>query len=268
MRPILTAILVSAAALTASPCVNGQNPESTGQAEFAADVAIFVSSDAGKLMKMADGGHCVATVFAQDQQTVGCSVARGSANAEELMQSQRVEIYLRNGRRSVIETNGPITDWHFWEGGRQIAVTFRVGDNVEHHALYDATTGKILQETGDPTDLSRLPQWAKSPGQVQDEAVPEEEEYDRARTAWIAKCLRLIATVKPGLSREALTKVFRTEGGLSTRFQRTYVYLECPFIKVNVRFKAVRDEQDGLNESPDDVIVSISQPYLAWSVAD
>lgn len=268
MRPILTAILASAAVLGASSRANGQNSEYTRQAELTAEGAIFVSSDAGKLIKMADGGHCVETIFAQDQQTVGCSVARGSANAEELMQSQRLEIYLRNGRRSVIETNGPITDWHFWEGGRQIAVTFRVGDNVEHRALYDAATGKIAQVTDDQPDSSRLPEWAKSRGQLDDESVPNGEDYDRARTAWIAKTMRRIATVRPGMRRDELTKVFKTEGGLSMRLQRTYVYGECPYLKVNVQFKAVGNEQEVLVESPDDVIVSVSQPYLAWSVMD
>jgi hypothetical protein len=65
-----------------------------------------------------------------------------------------------------------------------------------------------------------------------------------------------------------LLKVFATEGGLFTRFQRTYVYSECPYIKVTIRFTAASDESDGIQEEQDDIIESISPPYLAWSVMD
>lgn len=34
-----------------------------------------------------------------------------------------------------------------------------------------------------------------------------------------------------------LIKVFTTEGGLSNGFQRAYVHVYCPFIKVNVKFE-------------------------------
>jgi hypothetical protein len=94
------------------------------------------------------------------------------------------------------------------------------------------------------------------------------EELARERTQWIAKVLRQITKFEPGMRREDLLKVFATEGGISNRFQRTYVYAECPFIKINVRFKAANDEGNGLKEDPDDTIESISNPYLAWSVLD
>jgi len=76
------------------------------------------------------------------------------------------------------------------------------------------------------------------------------------------------------MTRGRLLEVFTTEGGLSTGLQRTYVFRECPYIKVNVKFTAVgRPERDTdgrvtLEESNLDVIKEISAPYLAWSVAD
>src|SRR5262249_26790427 len=154
-------------------------------------------------------------------------------------QSLRLEIYMRNGRQSVIQTGGPITYWHFEKAGREVAVSFRAAEKAERHVLYDCASGKMLEELEDPADLSQLPQWAKNPGQMQDESVPEGEAYNRARTAWIAKTMRRIAAVKPDMRREDLAKVFSTEGGLSSRLQRTYVYADCPYIKVNVQFKAV-----------------------------
>jgi hypothetical protein len=88
------------------------------------------------------------------------------------------------------------------------------------------------------------------------------------RTRWIAKVLRQIGKIKLGMGRKDLLAVFTTEGGISTRTQRTYVYTECPYIKVTVRFKAVSGESVGLDEDPDDIIESVSQPYLGWSVMD
>jgi hypothetical protein len=89
-------------------------------------------------------------------------------------------------------------------------------------------------------------------------------ETDQAHTAWINDVLRAIETIKPGMTRSDLEKIFTTEGGLSTSSQRTYVYRQCRHIKVDVRFAAsVRDA-----ELPTDKIVDISRPYLAWSTMD
>jgi hypothetical protein len=70
------------------------------------------------------------------------------------------------------------------------------------------------------------------------------------------------------MRRKDLLTVFTTEGGISTRTQRTYVHTECPYIKVNVRFRLVSSESLDLNEDPDDIIETVSQPYLAGSVID
>jgi hypothetical protein len=93
-------------------------------------------------------------------------------------------------------------------------------------------------------------------------------ELTQERRLWVAKVLRQIGKIKPGMRRKDLLTVFTTEGGISTRTQRTYVHIECPYIKVNVHFKAVGGESSGMDEDPDDIIESVSQPYLAWSVID
>lgn len=92
--------------------------------------------------------------------------------------------------------------------------------------------------------------------------------------AWVAESLKQIQTIKPGMTRGDLLKVFTTEGGLSTGLQRTYVSQECPYFKVDVQFKAVgrpNHDADGrvtLQEDAKDVIVKISRPYLQFSVMD
>jgi hypothetical protein len=183
------------------------------------------------------------------------------------MQSIRLEIYLRNGKLKIIETETPM-DWHFWHDGQQVSVYSRSLDGQKHYSLYDAASTQLVQELAGPSDESLLPEWAKSPAQVQDESVPVGKNYSEERTKWIAKVLRQITKIEPGMKRQDLLKVFTTEGGLSTRFQRTYVYSECPYIKVNVRFKAANNERNAVEEQPDDIIESISQPYLAWSTMD
>ena len=88
------------------------------------------------------------------------------------------------------------------------------------------------------------------------------------RTLWIAKVLRQIEKIEPGMRRKDLGGILTTEGGLSNRFQQTYVHVDCPYIKVNVRFKAVNDENNALKEDPDDTIESVSPPFLQWSISD
>jgi hypothetical protein len=88
------------------------------------------------------------------------------------------------------------------------------------------------------------------------------------RTHWIARLLRQIGKIEPGMRRKALLEIFTTEGGISTRHERTYVSVECPFIKVDVTFKATNIGSDPFKEDPDDIIESISKPYLAWSMMD
>jgi hypothetical protein len=89
---------------------------------------------------------------------------------------------------------------------------------------------------------------------------------DAEHTKWIARVLHTIQTVKPGMTRSDLRKVFREEGGLSTRAHRKYVFNGCPFIKVDVDF--VFSDRDMASEKPEDKISSISRPYLEYSIMD
>ena len=92
--------------------------------------------------------------------------------------------------------------------------------------------------------------------------------------AWVAEVLKRMQTIKPGTTRKALLTVFKTEGGLSTPLQRTFVSRDCPYFKVNVEFHAVgRPERDvegrvTMDEGDEDVIVKVSVPYLEFSVMD
>jgi hypothetical protein len=91
---------------------------------------------------------------------------------------------------------------------------------------------------------------------------------------WVQQSLQKIKTIKVGMTRADLLKVFTTEGGLSTPIQRTYVFRECPYIKVNVEFTPVgrpaRDAEGRVTreESDRDLINKISVPYIALGITD
>jgi hypothetical protein len=89
-------------------------------------------------------------------------------------------------------------------------------------------------------------------------------QVDQQHTAWIGDAMRTIETIRVGMTRSDLAKIFTTEGGLSTAARRTYVYRQCRFIKVDVKFDVVTS----VEEQPTDKIVEVSRPYLAWSVMD
>ena len=95
-----------------------------------------------------------------------------------------------------------------------------------------------------------------------------------SHVAWVAACLKTMQTIKPGMTRDELLKVFMTEGGISTALHRTFVSRDCPYFKVDVTFRrasdfaATTDKKDSLTEKDDDVIATISQPYLQLSIMD
>jgi len=82
----------------------------------------------------------------------------------------------------------------------------------------------------------------------------------------IANVLKECQTIRPGMTRAELSKVLSTEGGLSTVRHRTYVYRDCPYVKVDVDFAASAAKQDV--EKPTDIVTKVSKPYLDWSIAD
>lgn len=90
-------------------------------------------------------------------------------------------------------------------------------------------------------------------------------------TEWVVKSLEQMQTIHVGMKRVALSKVFTNEGGTYTATHRTYVYRECPYIKVDVVFNiSSRNKNSRVTylESPDDTIKAISKPYLAWGIMD
>jgi hypothetical protein len=101
-----------------------------------------------------------------------------------------------------------------------------------------------------------------------------QDSCSQKRYDWVGDTLAKMESIRPGMTREQLMKVFRTEGGLSTGLRRTFVSRECPYFKVDVQFRAVgRPDRDSdgrvtLEEDACDIIVQVSRPYLQFSIAD
>jgi hypothetical protein len=95
----------------------------------------------------------------------------------------------------------------------------------------------------------------------------EEPRVNQEHAKWIASVMDSIHTIKPGMTRQDLVKLFTTEGGAFNRRQRTYVYRECSYIKVAVKFQPIDDPQ-AFTEMSTDKIVSISDPFLQYNTVD
>jgi len=102
----------------------------------------------------------------------------------------------------------------------------------------------------------------------------KEGQCSHGHVAWVGEVLTRMQTIKPGMTPKTLLSVFTTEGGLSTGLRRAYVSRDCPYFKVDVEFHAVgrpdRDESGRVTlvEGDDDIIVSVSKPYLQGSIMD
>jgi hypothetical protein len=96
---------------------------------------------------------------------------------------------------------------------------------------------------------------------------PSESSSTDEHTKWIAKSLKEMESVKIGMTRAELLRVFKEEGGISTRKWRRYAYRDCHYIKVDVKFEPVGDPQK-VSQSSFDKIIKISKPFLESSIMD
>jgi hypothetical protein len=204
--------------------------------------------------------HCSVAESTEDAKTFACMV--WDNDPQKFSSPLQLEIYRNQQLVVTIKPGTPIREWHFWKNGEQLSIHAGRQGDIGTYQLYDTATGKQVEQVNSASSPSELPQWAKDRSQVDDESVPEGDAYSQERTLWIAKVLRQIDSIHPGMTRRDLESTFTTEGGLSTRKQRTYVYKECPYIKVDVVLSNA-----GATEA-EDRIVSISRPYLAFGVVD
>ena len=90
----------------------------------------------------------------------------------------------------------------------------------------------------------------------------------RGHVEWVASALKEMQSIKVGMTRRALLRIFTTESGISTPLSRQYVYRACPYFKVRVEFQTAKGGNDSPKESPEDRITKISTPYIDWTIVD
>src|SRR5260370_11591302 len=92
---------------------------------------------------------------------------------------------------------------------------------------------------------------------------------------WLAHLMEKMETIKPGMTRWDVLKVFRAEGGLPaptptpTGLQRSrFVSQDCPYFKIDVEFEPVAranlvyNLSGFLADDNGDVIVKVSKPFV------
>jgi hypothetical protein len=85
------------------------------------------------------------------------------------------------------------------------------------------------------------------------------------------EALQQMETIKPGMTRAQLLKVFTIQGGFFIRQSHTYRYRGCLLFAVDVEFRPVVKPEQSIGtdaELANDVVVNISRPYLARMVLD
>ena len=96
MRNLVAASVPLLLMLLVLPC-SAQDTGNDKEAELDEEGDIFVSSDTGRLIWMADTRHCSESIFATDRQTVGCMLAP-SSDVFPTAPSLKLEIYLEGGK--------------------------------------------------------------------------------------------------------------------------------------------------------------------------
>jgi hypothetical protein len=90
-----------------------------------------------------------------------------------------------------------------------------------------------------------------------------QSQVDSALTREIEAVIRIVDTLRPGMTRADVLKNFETEGGISARQWNHYVYKKCSFIKVDITFVVAPGE-----DQTKELRQTISKPYLEFSIMD
>lgn len=78
----------------------------------------------------------------------------------------------------------------------------------------------------------------------------------------VSDALSDIEKIKVGMKRKDLDKMFFTDGGISPTNPQRFVYEQCNFIKLEVKFEFIDTSNKFPKNNPDDKISEISKPYL------
>ena len=159
------------------------------------------------------------------------------------------------------------------DGYRAVFAWTELEPSFQGKAVYVVTkrNGKSLSDDDGPFELvvpgeKGNARWVRqlSALRVEPNATP----YGSEQARWIQQHLPELQSIKVGMTRGELLKVFMEEGGISTRTWHHYVYRKCGLIKVDVEFAPASDNDNTPRYRPDDRITKISKPYLELMIMD
>lgn len=82
----------------------------------------------------------------------------------------------------------------------------------------------------------------------------------------VEQALASVNNIKPGMTRADVEKDFVLDGGLDFIGTSIYTYKKCLLIKIRVDFSIAKPGKNV--DSPNDVVKSVSQPYLQYPIRD
>ena len=159
------------------------------------------------------------------------------------------------------------------DGYRALFAWTELDPSFQGKAVYVVTkrNGKPLSDADGPFELvvpgeKGNARWVRqlSALRVQPNARP----YGSEQARWIMQHLPELESIKVGMTRGELSKVFMEEGGFSARTSQRYVYRKCGYVKVDVEFAPASANDNAIHGRPDDRITKISKPYLEWAIWD
>jgi hypothetical protein len=159
------------------------------------------------------------------------------------------------------------------DGHRAVFAWTELDPSFQGKAVYVVTkrNGKLLSDDDGPFELvvpgeKGNARWVRqlSALRVEPNATP----YGSEQARWIQRHLPELPSIKVGMTRGELLKVFMEEGRISTRTSHRYVYRACAFVKVDVEFAPASDNDKTPRDRPDDRKTQISKPYLELMIID
>ena len=99
--------------------------------------------------------------------------------------------------------------------------------------------------------------------------TPAAPNLERACSDTLERAFDAFQRVKPGMSRREVEAMFKKDGGLQFRDTTRYIYADSAgvTIKADIEFKPAATAHTP-EFSPDDAVVNISKPYLAYESRD
>ncbi len=93
---------------------------------------------------------------------------------------------------------------------------------------------------------------------------------DAGHIAWVERCLRDFASIKPNMTRQEVEGRFKLDGGLQGASPVRLTHPACPYFKIDVEFDFKRDSanQGRAITATDDKVLRASRPYLEAPIMD